>query len=256
MFALLIAGLVIQDPVPVAKAPLYDGAKDFAEAIEKAAKSDPKFLTTLEPFGTGYWYKRANELSAYTGKYVLQELIVCGSMIRQWNPKIGNDLREFALQALIEFPDRDVPELLKSDLRLEYVALLGEHARTRDEGTVLFDAGSRLGALSTQLMFAEFVSLEELKANAIEPMKQAAKFNEDRPSAPDALKRRFANLATLSRAEPFTVDTMKQVGLLCAEALSMQVPAQYRWKIPPDPPKIESAFYCPDLRELAAAMRR
>lgn len=235
MVALVIATVLMQQ-TPSTKAPLYDGAKDFSEAIERAAKADPKYLTTLEPFGTGYWYKRAIELSAYTGRYVLQELIICGNMIRNWNPKIGNDLREFALRAIIEFPDRDVPELLKSDLRLEYVALLGEHVAAKNEGTVMFDAGSRVGMLSTQLMFAQFVTLEELKANAVEPLKQIASFNEQRPTAPDSIKRRFSSIETLSKAEPFTVDTLSQVGILCAEILTLQVPFNYRWKVPPDPP--------------------
>lgn len=242
MVGLLLAALVTQQQTPPAKSPLYDGAKDFADAIERAAKADPAFLVKVEPFATGYWYKRAVELSEYSGNYVLQELIICGNMIRHWNPKIGNELREFALRALIEFPNRDVPELLKSDLRLEYVALLGEHVRMKDDGTVLFDAGSRLGMMSTQLMFAEFVTLEELKANSALPLKQIAQFPLDRPTAADSLKRRFETIGVLSKSEKFTVDTMRQIGFTVAEALTTQVPLNFKWKVPPDPPVV--GFIC------------
>jgi hypothetical protein len=162
----LVAALA-QDPPAKVPEPLYDGARDFAAALEQAAEADPAFLKSVEPFATGYWLWRAEILRQFNGDWILQELILCGKMIEKWEPELGANIRKFALQAVLENPEEKMGTVLQSDLRLAYVNRLGLH--TADKASVdaaLFDAGTRLAELTAHLVFAEFVDAAELKENA------------------------------------------------------------------------------------------
>jgi hypothetical protein len=238
MIATLVLAAVLQDPPAKQPLPLYDGARDFATAIEQAAAADPKFLTTIEPFASAYWLWRAEQIKTFGGNWVKQELILCGKMIELWEPELGQALRQFALQATLEEPDRKLPTLLDSDLRLAYVNRMGTFYKDREsEQAALFDAGTRLAELTAHLVFAEFVDAADLKTNATPALRSCGKFGTDKPKAPADIRARVTSIGNLTGTIPFTSETMKEVGIRAARALASQVPEKYRWKIPPDPPK-------------------
>jgi hypothetical protein len=218
--------------------PLYDGARDFATAIELAAAADPKFLETIEPFASAYWLWRAEQLKTFDGAWIKQELILCGKMIELWEPTLGQSLKQFALQATLEDADRDIPAILDSDLRLAYVNRLGRF--TKDKASpeaALFDAGVRLAELSSHLVFAEFVDAADLKANVAPALRSCSKYGDEKPKAPADLRARVVSTGNMIGTIPFTSETMKEVGNRVARALATQIPEKLRWKIPPDPPK-------------------
>lgn len=238
MIATVALALVLQDPPAKAPEPLYDGARDFAAAIEQAVAADPAFAKTIEPFASAYWLWRAEQIRTFDGNWIKQELILCGKMIEIWEPALGQQLRQFALQATLEDPDRDLPPLLASDLRLAYVNRMGVFTKERDsEPAALFDAGARLAELTAHLVFAEFVDASDLKTNATPALRNCGKFATDKPKAPADLRARVSSIGNLTGTIPFTSETMKEAGIRVARALASQVPEKYRWKIPPDPPK-------------------
>jgi hypothetical protein len=248
MIAALAFTLAIQDPPAKLPQPLYDGARDFAQAIERAIEADPKFLEAIEPFASAYWLWRAEQLKSFDGAWIKQELILCGKMIEKWDPAVGQALRQFALQSTLEDPDRDVPPILDSDLRLAYVNRLGRF--TRDKSSVesaMFDAGIRLAELSSHLVFAEFVDAADLKSNAGPALRSCSKFGDEKPQAPADLRARVVSIGSLVGTIPFTSETMKEVGNRVARALATQIPEKLRWKIPPDPPTADVGHGPPDL---------
>ena len=230
--------VLAQDP-PKAPQPLYDGAQDFAKAIEAAAKDDPAYIETVRPFATGYWLWRVEQIKDFDGDWIKQELILCGKMIEYWEPELGKAIRQFALLAVLEDPNRDFPPLLSSDLRLTYVNRMGEYGKDKQSvQSALFDAGVRLAELTSHLVFAEFVDVNSLKTNAGPAIRACGKYPDDKPKAPADIRARVASIGTMAGTIPFTVDTMKEVGYRVARALATQVPENHRWKVPPDPPKI------------------
>jgi hypothetical protein len=221
-----------QDP-----APIYDGARDFATAIEAAVKGDPKLVESLRPFATGYWIWRAEQLKGFKGSYFVQELLACGKMIEIWDERLGKDLRLHALSAVVEDTDKEMPALLQSDIRLTYVTLLAEHTKNKDAKAAMFDAGARLAELTQHLLFAEFVALAELREGSAQAIKACGSFGTERPEAPEALKAALSEIGAKGAVRPFSVLTMRDIGLLHAKALALQLPEKYRWKIPPDTAK-------------------
>src|SRR5512134_116705 len=121
MIDTLALAVALQDPPAKAPQPLYDGAREFATAIEQAIAADPTFAKTIEPFASAYWLWRAEQIKTFGGNWIKQELILCGKMIEVWEPSVGQQLRQFALQATLEDADRKMPALLESDLRLAYI---------------------------------------------------------------------------------------------------------------------------------------
>lgn len=235
---LALAALLAQDPPAKVPMPLYDGARDFAAAIEAAAAEDPKFLEAVEPFATGYWLWRTEILRQFNGDWILQELILCGKMVEKWEPKLGEEIRRFALQAVLENPEQKMGTVMQSDLRLAYVNRLGQYnADKTSVDAALYDAGTRLADLTAHLVFAEFVDAAELKTNATPALRSCGKFGDDKPKAPADLRARVSSIGNLTGTIPFTSETMREAGFRVARALATQVPEKFRWKIPPDPPK-------------------
>lgn len=229
MVTLLAIALVVrQDPQPI-----YDGAREFANAIEAAAKEDPKFLDTIEPFATGYWIWRAETIKTFDGLFFAKEMLLCGNMITHWDAALGRKLREFALGALLDNPNRQVPAVLQADIRLAYVDRLSWNRGATDESAALFSAGARLADLTPHLAMAEFVELSEIRQSALESVTQCGKYADERPNGPATLKALLSAIGKMAEVLPFGVPTLRQVGMLEAQALASQVPEKFRWKIPP-----------------------
>ncbi|HXH59984.1 MAG TPA: hypothetical protein VNI20_01355 [Fimbriimonadaceae bacterium] len=212
--------------------PLYDGAHDFASAIEKAAKDDPKFLDTIEPFATGYWLWRAESIKTYDGSFFANAMLECGTEISHWDEDLGKEIRKFALAAIVEDPNRLVPVILQSDIRMAYVDRLAAYSKDKDK-EALFSAGSRLAGLTPYFAMAEFIELSDLKSGVQGPLNECTLFVDEQPKAPEELKALIGAIGKLGGQAPFGVHTMKQIGMLTAQALASQVPIGYRWKIPP-----------------------
>jgi hypothetical protein len=217
-----------QDPAPV-----YDGARDFATAIEAAVKEDPKLVETLRPFATGFWTWRAEQLKGFKGSYFVQELLACGRMIEIWDERLGKDLRLYALSAIVEDTDKEMPALLQSDIRLTYVTLMAEHTKNKDAKAAMFDAGARLAELTQHMLFAEFVPLKDLREGSAAALKACGTFATERPEAPEAMKAMLGEIGAKGTGSLFSVLTMRDIGLLHAKALAAQLPEKHRWQIPP-----------------------
>ena len=235
MVALLLMAAQQTPPSPT---PCYDGSADFATALQRASIADPKFLDTVRPFGLAYWIGRLQVVKEFRGSYFVHETLVCGTMIELWDGDLGSKVREFALTAIVQNLDTEMPSVLQSDIQLAYVDLIKQYTKKDDRGSAHFDAGARLSALTPHLMFAEFIDLAKLKDAALPDLKACGQFATDHPNAPEALKSKLAEIGAKADFKPFSVLTVRDVGLLHAQALALTVPEKYRWKIPPDPPKV------------------